>query len=391
MEPAYFEFFCPVKILCGRKALPNLPYELKQLGSSKPMVITDKGVFDAGLLDKVKAVFEDSDIEIASIYAETPVDSSNKVVNEIARLYKKVGCDGLVALGGGSVIDTAKGANMVISEDTDDLLNLQGVDRITAKMQPFIVIPTTAGTGSEVTAAAVIYNEDKGLKMVFTSNRLYPNVAIIDPVMTMTMPPLITAASGMDAMTHAIEAMYSLQRNPVSDAYATAAIRLVNRYIERAVTKKDDKDARLGMATAALLAGMAFSNSMVCIVHAVAHALGGIAHVPHGIGNAIMLPFGMEYNMDKAASVFAEIAGLLGEDIKGLTAKDAGIKAVERVRKLNKSLNKACGMPITLKEAGVQEDMLPKIAKVAYNDGPLTYNPTEATEEEILALVKRAY
>jgi alcohol dehydrogenase len=325
------------------------------------------------------------------MFEDTPVDSSDRVINEVARLYRASRCDALIALGGGSVIDTVKGVNIVISENTDDLNKFMGVDRLTARMQPMVAVPTTAGTGSEVTNVAVIRNEGAGAKMAFMSNRLYPHVAILDPVMTMTMPPRITAATGMDALTHSVEAIYGLQKNPVSDAFAAAAIGLVRDFLVKAVENGDDEEARLAMANAALLAGMAFSNSMVGMVHALAHACGGVAHVPHGVANAILLPLGMEYNIAKVPRNVAEVAGHLGASVEGLDMHERARRAVTAVRDLTSRLNDLCGLPLRLRDAKVGEDQLAKIARAAVNDGALTYNPEEMTCDDALSVLKKAY
>jgi alcohol dehydrogenase len=390
MLPKYYEFSCTAKLLCGRKAVPNLPYELGQLGSSRPLVLTDQGIVKAGLMAQVEAAFEDSNIEIAARFDDVPVDSSDRVVNRIAQIYRAERCDALVAVGGGSVIDTAKGVNIVVSEGSTDLLEFQGVDRITANMQPFVAIPTTAGTGSEVTAAAVIYNERAQLKMAFMSGRLMPDVAIVDPVMMQTMPPRITAATGMDALTHAVEAFIDIAHNPISDAFATSAIKLIHQHLLRAVQDGDDLDARLAMANAAVLAGVAFSNSMVGIVHALAHASGGVWHVPHGVANAIFLPWGMEYNLGKVKDAMAELGVMLGASC----ASSADIQArhaVDRVRALGRQLNAVCGLPTTLREAGVPRDKLKDIARLAQNDGALTFSPEEADLDDLMQILNNAW
>jgi alcohol dehydrogenase len=389
--PKFYEFICPVKIVSGRKALSNLPYEITQLGARKPLVVTDRGVMAAGLMKHLESAFSDSDRQIGALFEDTPVDSSDRVINEVARLYRASRCDALIALGGGSVIDTVKGVNIVISENTDDLLKYMGVDRLTAHMQPMVAIPTTAGTGSEVTNVAVIRNEGAGAKMAFMSNKLYPHVAILDPAMTMTMPPRITAATGMDALTHAVEAIYGLQKNPVSDAFGAAAIRLIRDFLIKAVENGDDEEARLAMANAALLAGMSFSNSMVGMVHALAHACGGVAHVPHGVANSIILPLGMEYNIAKVPWSVAEVAEHLGASVEGLDMHERGRKAVAMVRDLTSRLNDLCGLPLRLRDAKVTEDQLAKIARAAINDGALTYNPEEMTYDDALSVLKKAY
>jgi alcohol dehydrogenase len=278
-----------------------------------------------------------------------------------------------------------------VVENTEDLLQFQGAERIKKDLRPFLVVPTTAGTGSEATSAAVIRNEERKLKMSLTSYKLLPNVAILDPKMTLTMPPKITAATGMDALTHAVEAFYCLQKNPVSDSFSLAAIRLIMDNLLKAVQDGKDEKARLAMANASLLAGISFSNSLVGVVHGLAHASGGVAHVPHGVANAIFLPLGIEHNIAKRAEFIAELAPLFGvSDLTGVAVQDAQAVA-NAVRDLNKQLYQLSGLPLTLKEAGVREDQLPAIAKACLNDGTLAMNPEEVTYDEALALLKKAY
>lgn len=359
----------------------------------RPIIITDKGIVQAGLIDIVLKAFGNSDIEIGAIYDETPPDSSNVVVNQVAKIYREAKCDSIIAVGGGSVLDTAKGVNIVISENSDDLMKFIGADRLTAKMQPLIAIPTTSGTGSEVTLVAVIANVEKHVKMLFTSYKLLPDVAVLDPRMTLTVPPKITAMTGMDALTHAVEAYSCIQKNPMSDAYAWAAIDLIRQYLIKAVTNGKDEEARMGMANASLMAGAAFSNSMVGIVHGVGHACGGVCGIPHGLAMAILLPHGMEYNMKKCAPYYAELllplAGI--EEYVKTPAEKRAERAVAVVRALNAELKKKTGMPNTLKEAGIPREKLPEIAKTAIGDGALTFNPEEASYDDILELLRRAY
>jgi alcohol dehydrogenase len=390
--PSYYEFYCPVKILCGNKALSNLPYELQQLGARRPLIVTDAGVTDAGLLDKVTAVFVGSDCEVGAVFDRTPPDSSIETVNELAALYREKQCDSLVAVGGGSVVDSAKGANIVISEGTDDLMQFQGVDRLTKPARPLLAIPTTAGTGSEVTSIAVVSDTQKGIKLPFMDARLFPHVAILDPVMTVTMPPKITAATGMDALTHAVEAFYCLGKNPVSDAYAVAAIELIVKHLPSCVQDGSDPEKRLAMANAALLAGISFSNSLVGVVHSLAHACGGIAHVPHGVANSILLPYGMENNLDKVRGVIADLAPVLGADVEaGASERERAEAAIHAVRDLGERLHELCGAPTRLRDAGVREEQLEAIAKAAINDGAVTYNPEEVTYDDALRLLRQAF
>ncbi len=393
MIPSYYEFYCPVKIISGYKAIDNLPYELEQMGVKRPFIVTDKGIVLVGIIDLVKEIFKEYEMDISVIYDDVPPDSSNKIVNKAASIFRENRCDSIVAIGGGSVIDTAKGINIVVSENTEDLMEFIGADRIHGPLKPLVVIPTTSGTGSEVTLVAVIYNEDKGVKMAFSSYHLLPKVAILDPRMTLSLPPHITAATGMDALTHAIEAFYCIQKNPLSDGYAISAIRLIRDHLIEAVKDGNNKKARLAMANAATMAGIAFSNSMVGMVHSLGHAAGGVCHVPHGVAMSIFLPFGMEYNLDKREKELSELLLYLGgeEEYANTKKEKRAVRTIELVRELKEKLYDMCKLPRTLKEAGVDEEKLPQIAKVAIDDPSVIFNPKEMSFDEAMKILKKAY
>ncbi len=393
MIPNYYEFFSPVKIISGHKALDNLPYELDQMGAHKPILITDQGVTKAGLVQKVVDTFADSEAVIGAIFDQVPQDSSSKIVNEIAGIYRQAGCDSIVAVGGGSVIDTAKGLNIVITERTDDLLKFSGAEMLKKQMQPFIVIPTTAGTGSEVTCVAVISDPDRHLKMSFTSNFLYPRAAILDPRMTLTLPPMITAATGMDALTHAMEAYISLQKNPLSDAYAMKAIEIITKNLIPVVKDGNNRDGRLALANASTMAGIAFSNAMVGVVHNLGHATGGVCRVPHGVAMSIFLPFGLEFNRSKMGDEIAEmLLPLAGSEVFSSTpVEQRAAKVISVIKDMKNELYDLCKLPRTLKEAGVAREKLSDIARTALNDGASTYNVEEVEYEDALMLLEKAY
>ena len=394
--PEYYEFFNSVKIISGYKALEAIPFELSRLGAKRPIIITDKGVAQAGLIKHVVDSFAGTDTVIGAVFDETPQDSSNIVVNQIASIYRANNCDSIIAVGGGSAIDTAKGVNIVITENSDDLLKFMGNYRLNKPMKPFVVIPTTAGTGSEVTMVAVIANPEKNVKMAFTSDLLLPKFTVLDPRMTASMPPKITAATGMDALTHAVEAFIGTQKNPVSDAFAAAAMELIRNNIVAAVKEGGNKDVRLAMANASMMAGLAFSNSMVGIVHATAHATGGICHVPHGIANSILLPYGLEFYIGKSPKTKEYIESLLlhvaGPEMYVQTPPaQRAAKAVAAIRSITGEMNKLCGLPVRLSEAGVTDDKLEAIAKATLNDGALSFSPVEVSFEEALGVIKAAY
>ncbi len=392
--PNYYQHYCPGKIISGKNSLDKIPGEMERLGCKRAIVVTDKGVAGVGLIKYVEDAFKKSKHQkIVTVFDEAPPDSSDKIVNKLAQLFKDKECDCFIAVGGGSAMDTAKGANIMISEDTDDILKVQGAENIEADLLPMIAVPTTSGTGSEVTRAAIIKNVDKHFKMLFGADKLYPNVAILDPRMSATVPPKITAATGMDALTHAMEAYTGLQKNPIDDAYAKAAIELVAKYLVRATENgAEDEEARLGMANAATFAGIAFSNAMVGVVHATAHACGAVCSVPHGLANAILLPWCLEYNSGKVGEYIGELSTVLGGgSVNYLESKEQAKVTVQLVRDLLKKLNDICGMPIRLRDAGVSESDLPDIARTAINDGCLFYNPEEVSYEDALGILKKAY
>jgi Alcohol dehydrogenase, class IV len=393
MIPSYYEFLNSVKIISGNKALENIPAELEDLGASRPIVLTNEMLVKIGLVGKLLDAFGESGIVVGTVYTDIPQDSSVKVVNEIANVYRNERCDSIIALGGGSVIDTAKGLSIVISEDTDDLMKFMGADMLGRRKMPFIVIPTTAGTGSEATLVAVIANPDKNVKMEFISYHLLPDAAVLDPRMTLSLPPRMTASTGMDALSHAIEAYTCIQKNPMSDAYAFAAVKLISKYLIDVVRDGKSPEGRLAMANASLMAGAAFSNSMVGIVHAIGHACGGVCHVPHGDAMAVLLPFGMEYNLDRVPELYAELLlPLAGSEVFASTPEgERPQRCVDEVRKISDRLNEMAGLPIRLRDTGVRTEYFDRIAATAINDGAIVMNPKEAGYKDVIEILKKAY
>ncbi len=393
MIPKYYEYQNSTKILSGEFALENIPHELKSLGAKKTLILTDKTLEKIGTLQILKDAIIDN-LEIGGIYTEIPTDSSIEVINEIIEEYKKLDCDSLIALGGGSVIDTAKGVRMVLSQSRNSIMDLAGCELINyGKHIPFVAIPTTSGTGSEVTLVAVILNKLENIKMEFISYFLLPDVAVLDTRMTITMPPKITASTGMDALCHAIESYTCLQKNPMSDAYATAAIELIRDNLEETVKNGKNKKARLAMANASLMAGSAFSNSMVGIIHAIGHAVGGISRVPHGDAMAILMPHCMRYNKDKLEEDYSKLLlYIAGEEVYSNTPKEQRAdKTIEYIEEMLNKLNKLSGLKTKLSEAGVKEEDFDKIAKTAINDGALIVNPKKANIEDVKNILKEAF
>lgn len=386
-----YRFHCPVKIVSAENALSKLPSEFKQLGAKRPIIITDQGVAQAGLLKIVHDAVEGSDLVIGATYDQVPPDSPVSAVLEIVEMYHQNKCDSLLAIGGGSAIDTAKGVKIKIAEESIDLMNFKAVLRMTKPTRPLIVIPTTAGTGSEVTSASVLSDPEKDIKLSLISPSMPPSTAIIDPRMTATLPPRLTASTGIDALTHAIEACLGIQKNPISDAVAGSAIALISQNLIEVVRNPENLKARLSMANAATLAGIAFSNSMVTMVHALGHSLGAIHHVPHGDAMAICLPDGLEFNVDTVGEFLGELllpmAG--AEEYVKTPQQDRAARVIEIIRDLRKQLNELTGLPITLKDAGVPEDKLEAVAEISIKDGAAFYNRKKFTPREALEVLQK--
>lgn len=391
---SYFEFQNAVKLLCGELALERIPNELQHLNAERPLVLSDAVLAKIGTMAPVMQAMEAEGVAAAAVFTDIPVDSSLAVVNRIAAYYREQGCDSIVAIGGGSVIDTAKGVRLVLSQSTDDIFAISGLENVArGKHIPFIVVPTTAGTGSECTGVAVIRNDANGVKMEFLSPFVEPDVAVVDPRMTEGLPPKATASTGMDALCHAVEACTCLQANPLSTAYATAAIRLIAQNLETATVNGKNCEARFNMAVASTMAGIAFSNSMVGAVHAIGHALGGVCHVPHAVAMTILLPHVMRYNLSHSAGAYAELLPwLVGQDAAMATPPETRAEAsIAAIEALGRKLNAACGLPLTLSAAGVSKDDFPKVAEFAVNDGALIVNPRAATEAQVLEILNSAY
>ena len=388
---AYFEFINSVKICSGENALENIAYELDFLGAHKPLVLSDNGVAKAGVLEKVTNILSKNDVKIGEIFTDIPADSDVQVINKIAEIYRASGCDGIIACGGGSVIDTAKGVRLVLSQQGKNILNLMGNEIIKKGVHiPFVVLPTTCGTGSECTAVAVIKNHETGIKMEYISSELLPDTAIIDVRLTETLPNKLIASSAMDALVHSIEAFSSAQKNPISDAYATTAMCLFVSNLA-ATLSAPTQQTRQNLALASTLAGIAFSNAMVGVVHAIGHALGGECSIPHGNAMAILLPECMKFNLDKCAHEYSEmLLYLAGAEIFAKTAPNLRAQAaIDFVIQFEQQIKNLSGISLNLGEYNVTEANFAAIAKKALNDGAVIANKKNVTEQDVINILTK--
>jgi alcohol dehydrogenase len=392
MRTRAFRFYNPVKIISGETALDNLGHELGQLGANRPLIITDQGVSKAGLIKLVKTALENTNITPTVLYDRVPPDSSPAIVDEAANVYRNNDCDAIVSVGGGSVIDTGKAVNLVVSEGADSLMTLVGV-KLRKAMRPFIVIPTTAGTGSEVTYAAMIRDDENNQKLLFASYQLFPKTAILDPRMTVSLPPLVTAATAVDALTHAIEACICKPKNPFSEAHAMMAVKLIREHLPGVLADANDLKGRFYLANAACMAGAAFSNSGVGVIHALGHALGGVCHVPHGVAMNIFLSHGIAYNLSAVRKEVGQLLlALAGPELYVQTPQDERpAKTIAEILRLQNRLYELAQLPRTLKEAGVKRNALEEIAQKAIKDPALVFNPLPVTHADALKLLEKAY
>ena len=394
MIPKYYEFQNSTKILSGENALENIPHELLSFNAKNVLILSDNTLNKIGTVQKVIDAIYCDGINIKDVFLDIPADSSIEVINSIVKLYKKLNCDSIIAIGGGSVIDTAKGVRMTLSQEKEDILDLEGCEMINyGKHIPFIAIPTTSGTGSEATLVAVILNKLKNTKMEFISYFLLPDIAVLDARMTISLPKRITAATGIDALCHAIESYTCLQKNPMSDAYSISAINIIRENLVLAVKNGNDKKVRLAMANASLMAGVSFSNSMVGIIHAIGHSLGSICHVPHGEAMAILMPHCMRFNKDKLEKEYEELLlYIAGPEVYANTKKE--LRANETIRcieMLLDELNSLSGLPRKLSEVGVKKEQFEDIAKKAINDGAIIVNPKQESIDNIIEILNNAY
>lgn len=398
----YWDFHSAGKLLFGNGVLKQLPSELKRNGYTRPLIITDHNLVEAGLVEKVTQSIGDS-VKHIGVFDEGEAEPSLNAA-QLAREAAKQGApDVIIGLGGGSNLDLAKITALLHCHEGEPS-DFFGFDRIPGPVTPLICIPTTAGTGSEVSHAAVLTDSESGLKVSTLSPFLRPKLALVDPLLTLTCPAKVTAESGMDALTHAIEAftcrlpeemkaddsvaMPYPGKNPVADAFAEKAIRLVSQNLIKAVRQPDNKEAREGMALAATLAGLAFSNGAVAVVHALEYPMGVALHCSHGQGNGLLLPYVMQFNKSARTEAFASIAMFLGCEVEGVSdeeAADIGIKAVE-------SLKENAGIPKGIRDIGGQESQLEEFATKAHQISRLMdINPTQPSKEDLMSILRSAF
>lgn len=382
-----YQFKCPSIIVSGPGAAKEVGTYGKGSGK-KALIVTDNLLEKIGLLEDIKKSLEASGISFA-IYDKVVMEPTMEHADEGLKVYRESGADFLIAIGGGSPIDTAK-AISALATNPGKVNDFEGPNKIPKPGAPLIAIPTTAGTGSEVTQFTIITDTVRNVKMLIASPMIMPKVALVDPMMTLKMPQGITAATGLDALTHAIEAYVSVKAQPITDALALHAIRLISENLRLAWCNGDNIPSRINMMTGALEAGLSFSNSSVALVHGMARPIGAYFHVAHGISNAALLTTVIEFSVPGNPKRYADIAQAMGEVTAGLSVLDAAYLAVKAVKKMTDDLK----VP-PLRGLGVDEkkfdSIVNQMAADAIASGSPGNNPRKATKEEIIELYRKAF
>ena len=397
-----FTFHSATQLIFGRDAVRQLGDAVRALPAKRVFVVTDRNLIQAGVWEPVHAALAEAGIVIW-LFADGQAEPSLKLANECAAAAAEFRPDAVLGLGGGSNMDVAKMAAILLTHG-GTAADYIGDSRVPGAVRPVVCVPTTAGTGSEVTHAAAFTDTDNHVKTGLLSNYLRPAVALIDPMLTVSCPPKVTADSGIDALTHAIEAYTAVDnaafplapgersayqgKNPIADVNAERAIQLCGQHLHNAVRNGQDLAAREGMALAATLAGLEFSNAGVALVHALEYPVGGAVPVSHGAGNGLLLPFVMRFNLPTRVREFAQIAGWLGEDVRGLNEQAAAERAVTAVERLKRDI----GIPERLRDIGIKSEQLRTLAEKAHAIKRITrVNPRTATVEELEGIYREAW
>jgi alcohol dehydrogenase class IV len=376
----------PTRILFGLDAVKQLSDLIRDLGGRRVFLVADPGLKNAGIITRISTILDTAKIPY-SLYDKVTPEPGLKLADQGLRLAQKNKADCVVGVGGGSALDIAKAISILLTNGgkAEDYL---GLGKIKLQGVPKIMIPTTAGTGAEVTFTAVFINEKTNSKGGMNGDPLYPDAAILDPLLTLSLPPHVTAATGIDAFTHALEAFVSTQAHTLSDMYALEAIELINNNLRLAYANGTNLEARSAMLLGSLLGGKALATAGVGLVHAMAYPLGGMFNTAHGLANAVLLPYVVEYNIIGCPEKFAMVAQIMGYETDGLPLHEAAHLAVEAIHQLNADI----GIPNSLAALDIPADKIPEMAKIALTvTRPVENNPRKPTEEDVISVYEAAF
>lgn len=378
------KFFIPSVNVLGQGAVDDAIGDIKTLGFKKALIVTDKPLVQIGIAGDLVEKLGENGI-VAVVFDGVQPNPTTGNVEAGLKLLKDNQCDFVVSLGGGSPHDCAKGIALVATNG-GSIKDYEGVDKSAKPQLPLVAINTTAGTASEMTRFCIITDEARHIKMAIVDKHTTPILSVNDPELMLKKPAALTAATGMDALTHAVEAYVSIAANPITDACAIKAIELIQANLARAVHDGQDLEAREQMAYAQFLAGMAFNNASLGYVHAMAHQLGGFYDLPHGVCNALLLPYVQEYNAQVAAKRLKDVAKAMGVEVATLTDEQGAQAAIDAIKALSKAVN----IPENLTVLGVKEADIPVLADNALKDACGFTNPKQASHEEICQIFKNA-
>ncbi|HGH6014403.1 TPA: L-threonine dehydrogenase [Vibrio mimicus] len=377
-------FFIPTVNLMGAGCLKDAADAIQSKGFKRGLIVTDVILNKIGVVKKVQTLLNQRSVE-SVVFDGTKPNPTIRNVNDGLALLKEHDCDFVISLGGGSPHDCAKGIAL-LATNGGTISDYEGVDRSAKSMLPLVAINTTAGTASEMTRFCIITDEERHIKMAIVDKHTTPLISVNDPELMLAKPASLTAATGMDALTHAVEAYVSIAATPITDAVAIKAIELIQANLRTAVSNGDDIHAREQMAYAQFMAGMAFNNASLGYVHAMAHQLGGFYDLPHGVCNAVLLPHVQRYNAQVCPERLRDVAKAMGVDVSAMTAEQGAAAAIEAIQKLSKDV----GIPAGLRELGAQEQDIPTLADNALKDACGFTNPKQATHAEISAIFAEA-
>lgn len=379
-----YTYKMPTELFFGRGASSKIGEKVLELGGKKALIVTDKGVVGAGLLSVIEESLKTSNIAYV-IFDEVESDPSIETVAKGTEVLKEAGCDIVLGVGGGSSMDAGK-AVATMATNPGKIFDYIGLGKVKNKALPIIAVPTTSGTGSEATYWSVLTDKKTKFKTGVGGWVLMPTLAIVDPLLTKTLPPKVTAFTGMDALTHAMESYVCKDTQPISEGLAIHAMKLIARSLRKAVANGDDIDAREDMIMGSLMAAMAFNVTRLGLAHALVPPLGSRFNVPHGLANAILLPHVMEFNVMAIPEKFIEIAKIFGENVDNMPQMEAANKSVEAVKKLMKDI----GITQGLEEFGVTEESLKSIVEEAYTSGNVNVNPRKSTVQDLMDITRKA-
>ena len=376
----------PTKIIFGINSVKQLGNVVAGLGGRRVFLVADPGLIKAGIVEQITTILADNKIPF-TLYDKVTPEPGLKLADQGVKLAKKNKADCVVGVGGGSALDIAKAVSILLTNggNAEDYL---GLGKIKLPGVPKIMIPTTAGTGAEVTFTAVFINEKTNSKGGMNGDPLYPDAAILDPALTLSLPPAITAATGIDAFTHALEAFVSTQAHVISDMYAIEAMDLISRNLGPAYANGTNLEARSAMLLGSLLGGKALATAGVGLVHAMAYPLGGMFNTAHGLANAVLLPYVVEYNIIGNPEKFSTVAQVMGYESEGLPLREAAQLAVEAIHQLNADV----GIPSSLADLNIPADKIPEMAEIALTvTRPVENNPRKPTREDVIAVYEAAF